>query len=166
MERTREQQEGSDPRSIGVGADIKRLRKDGSASVDELRDFVGRMHGKSPQEMMGLVNQSGLARGIAVSAGGFAAVLVVFTIIPYLWFGNASADEPTAKKGGQASAVVNAPANGDKGAAKKTGADAATGKPDPAALAKQLGIGEVEKADPNKNPLDSPKFDKLLDGLK
>jgi hypothetical protein len=163
MERTREQQGDSEPRSIGVGADMHRLRKDGSASVDELRDFVGRMHGKSPQEMMGLVGESGLARGIAASASGFAAVLVVFTIIPYLWFGNASAHEPTAKKGGQASAVVNAPTNDDKGAAKKT---AATGKPDPAALAKQIGIGEVEKADPNKNPLDSPKLDKLLDGLK
>lgn len=168
MERTREQQGGSNPRSIGVGADMQRLRKDGSASVSELRDFVGRMHGKSPQEMMGLVSQSGLARGIAMSAGGFAALLIVGTVIPYLWFGSASADEGTAKKGSKGPTVVNAPATDDNGAAKKTGADVAngTGKPDPAALAKKLGINEVSKADPDKNPLDTPKLDKLLDGLK
>jgi hypothetical protein len=147
---------------------MKRMREDGSASVSELRDFVGRMHGKSPQEMMGLVSQSGLARGIAMSAGGFAVLLIVGTLIPYLLFDNASAGEGTAKKGSKGPAVVNAPATNDNGAAKKTGADVAngTGKPDAAYLTKKLGINEVGKADPNKNPLDTPKLDKLLDGLK
>ena len=49
MERTREQQGDSEPRSIGVGADMHRLRKDGSASVDELRDFVDDGWGSGPR---------------------------------------------------------------------------------------------------------------------
>ena len=141
--------------------DVEALHANGSASLAELKDFLGNLHGKSPQEVIGIVSSSLLIQSMAAAAVATIAILAVFTLGPYLIYGPPEVKEAAAKP-------VSAPAD-TAAAAPATGAGSATGAPgevDPEAAAKAMGIDEAKSADPGTNPLDKgPDIDNLLDGV-
>lgn len=146
----------------GAYSGVTQTKADVGATADELRAFIAQSRGKSPQEVLGMIAQSGLARSIALAAALVFGLLVIMTILPYALGdrgkpgktlppvakdtkddANSSSNAQTAK---QASAANSNPPKTSKG-------DAST---DPA---KTLGISGME--DPNKTP-DDP-LDNILD---
>ena len=142
-----------------------RLKADAAASAEELRQFIARMHGKSPQEVLGAIAESGLAKGIVTSAIGAFVILVVFTVGPFL-VNKLSADTAPATTRKPQRAPAQAEPNSAQAAAQQL-ADEPEVVPEEADLEKAtdaMGIGETRTVDPDKNPLDN-KLDSLLDGI-
>jgi hypothetical protein len=146
---------------IPLPREIQSIHVNGSASLAELREFLGGLHGKSPQEVIGIVSASLLIQSMVVATLATAVILAIFTVGPYLVYG--PPQEKQAKKPA-AAAPADAPAT-DTASPPASGATATAGQPDPEKAAKALGIDETKGADPTKNPLDNPNFDKLLDKL-
>jgi hypothetical protein len=149
--------------SFGPLKDLHSVRSNGSASLGELREFLGTLHGKSPQEVIGIVSTSLLVQSMLIALAGTALILFVFTLGPYFVYGppqaKAAAKKPAAAAAPAAtSAPASTPANAESAAAT-------TSQPDVEAASKVLGIDETKPADPKKNPLDNPSLDKLLDGV-
>ncbi len=166
MESSKEHFEKQQP-VMGGFSDVKRVKQSGAASVAELREFLGKLKGRSPQEVMGIVAQSSLVKGITTATIGCVVLLLAFTVLPYLWYGGpASAGTPDTAT---ASVAVAAPATDTDTAppevTPETNATADTpGEADLARAAKAMGIDKTSEADPDKNPLDT-KLDSLLDGI-
>ncbi len=150
--------------SRGILGDVQSVKRNGVASLAELREFIGSLKGRKPQEVMGDVASNGLVQGIVTSTIGFVVILIVFTAIPFFM----AEDQPPAQK--EVTPVVASPEEqpaeqdvADQGAADQQPASegGATGDP----LLDNLGIGETKESDPEENPLDD-KFNDLLDGVK
>jgi hypothetical protein len=73
-------------------SDLKNLKGNSSATVDELRDFMKQMRGKSPAEMLGAIAQSTLVRSLIVSTVSIVALLFTLTAASYFF-----ADKETLK---------------------------------------------------------------------
>lgn len=159
----------------GIRGELQRLGTNGSASVDELRNFIGEMHGKRPEEVLGAVASSNLIQSTLIATAGIAVLLVVFTAVPYFLSGGQ--EEAAAGSGNQAATQTDAESDtadessqpaaptADDGAAQAAAGgsgDATTTSGDP--LLDNLGIGETKTAAPTENPLDK-NLDKLLDGI-
>lgn len=161
----------------GISGDISRLKTNGAATAEEMRDFLKRLKGKSPQEVLGTVAQSSLIQSVITAACGFAALIVAFTVVPFVWGKMAPAEKKGAAKPQAAAKVepaqnastanpvaTGAPVAGDPGAGSAKPASAEkTSKADEDLLDK-LGVGETKLSDPNKNPLD--RKDDLLKEIK
>jgi len=150
----------------GLTGEVSRLKANAGSTAEELREFIGQIHEKSPQEILGAVAESGLARGIAASTLGAFVLLAVFTIGPFLMNRQPADAAPTAVAGNEV--AVQAQPDQIQPTNTESQADAATaGAPAKADLEKAtnaMGIGEVKTADPDSNPLDK-KLDSLLDGV-
>lgn len=147
----------------GVRRDLRQAREGAFASAAELREFVKGLRGKSPQEVLGAVANSGLAQGVALATAGTVVLMALFTIGPYFMYPKV-APKP---------AKVEAASTPEPAATGDTVANASTEKaaPDPkdaASNAQQtldkLGESETKTADPKVNPLDN--LDDLLDTKK
>ena len=155
------------PSRPGLGSELRQLKTNGEATTGELREFLGTLRGRSPQEVLGAVAQSGLTRSIVIATIGFVVVLAVFTVVPYgyhtLWPEQAVA-AASDKDADTSQTPDEAPVNPvQPAAANPPTDDIPAGAGD---LPGKLGIGETKSADPGKNPLDSNnKIDKLLDGI-
>lgn len=142
--------------------DVETLHANGSASLAELKQFLGNLHGKSPQEVIGIVSASLLIQSMIAATFATIAILAVFTLGPYLIYGPPQAKEAAAKPAAATPAdnAAAAPATGSAAAA------GGAGEVDPEAAAKAMGIDEAKSADPSQNPLDKgPDIDNLLDGV-
>ena len=151
--------------SPAVAGRSRRLKSDAAASAEELRQFIAKMHGKSPQEVLGAVAESGLTRGIVISAIGAIAILVAFTVGPFL-LNKLSADTAPAATTKPQRAAAQAEPNSAQAAARQQSTEAQV-VPEEADLERAteaMGIGETKTADPDENPLDN-KLDSLLDGV-
>ncbi len=145
------------------------MRANGAASAAELREFLSRMRGKPPQEVLGLIAQSGLARAMFLSTLIVLALLAVTTVIPFAWNKATGGAQQAAAKGTPESRGAGQTGNEPGGAAKtdatasSTASATAAKTPDPkeAALNK-LGVGEAKKAG-NVNPLEGRADDILKD---
>jgi hypothetical protein len=146
--------------SFGPINDLRSVRSNGAASLGELREFLGTLHGKSPQEVIGIVSTSLLVQSMLIATAATIAVVFIFTVIPYLVYG--PPQEKVAKKPAAAAPAPTAPTSAAPAVAATT---PAAGQPDVEAATKALGIDETKPADPTKNPLDNPNLDKLLDGV-
>ncbi|MFP6612545.1 MAG: hypothetical protein VB835_09570 [Pirellulales bacterium] len=169
MENQAEQTGGGD-HGRGVARDFRRLKADGGATADELREFIRRMRGKSPQQMLGILAQSGLVKSILVSAAGFVVVLSALTVVPYLLKPDtaAAANSPSASKQEQNRSTSPQPAEtqaANPASSPATNAQGTPQSPDAEAAAAALGIDETKQAPPDKNPLEKD-LDNLLDGVK
>ena len=171
MGKARDHLSESAPKAGGVARDLGRLRSDGAATVAELREFLGRMRGRSAQEMLGLVAESGLTRSMLLATFLFALLLAVLTVVPYaLRDRRADASAPVAEE--KAAEVEDSARAGEaetaeqpaKPAAAAPVADAEDTGIDPERAVDVMGIGETRVADPDENPLED-KVDKLLDGI-
>lgn len=138
-------------------ADLRQIRENGGATVEELRTFLRELKGKSPQEMLGIVAASQLIRAIGVSTALVVAGMIIFTAIPYAMGG----DEETTEEASAQQPTPTAP--------PKTGPVSPPPKPDEGTVPKganlsKLGVDETKEAPPNVNPLEEKK-DGFLDGL-
>lgn len=154
-----------------VAGETRRLQTDSSAADEELREFMARMHGKSPQEALGAVAESRLTRGIVISTIGALMIIFVFTLGPYL-LNRLSADTAPApttepeRAGAQAEPNSTEAAGEEQpGEPQSTLEEAGLEKADLEKASEAMGIGETKTADPNENPLDR-ELDSLLDGAK
>jgi hypothetical protein len=64
-------------------ADLRELRGNSRATVQELQAFLRELKGKSPHEMLGVVAASHLARSLVLSTGIVVGAILLFTAIPY-----------------------------------------------------------------------------------
>ena len=163
------QRQGDSPTGIqpmaNIGHDLKNLRRNVSATADELRDFLGQMKGKSPKEMLGLVAQSTLSKGFMQSIVIFSALILVFTVIPF----TIGLFNPKEEKKVQTQESAPANVDNDKNNPATTATDP-EGNPVPTGetgnpVIDTLGIGETKEAPKAVNPLDDTGND-LFDELK
>lgn len=151
----------------GLRGDLHRARAGAFATTAELREFVHNLRGKSPQEVLGAVANSGLAQGVGLATFGTIILMGVFTVLPYFIYGGkaAAAAALTAKK---AAAAAPAPESTAEAAAKTTDDKAAPASKNASSNAQQtldkMGESETKQADPKVNPLDN--LDDLLDTKK
>jgi hypothetical protein len=149
--------ETNKPRAAGFGPlkDLQNLQQNGSASLAELKEFLGRLQGKSPQEVVGLVSTSLMVQSMIIATIGTVAILAVFTIGPYMVYGAPKVKE---KAKPPVAAAPAAPAASETAKTDDADVDNKT------KAVQKMGIDETKTADPTKNPLD--KVDNLLEGLK
>ena len=77
MEKARDHLSENQPRAGGIARDLDRLKSDAGATAAEIREFLGQMRGRSPQEMIGLVAESGLTRSMFLATFLFVLSLAV-----------------------------------------------------------------------------------------
>lgn len=141
-----------------VQGDMHRLKTNGAEAAAELAEFLKKMRGKSPQEMLGIVAQSGLAQGVIQATVWTVILMGVLTVVPY---GMAKAFPP-------AKPVAEAePAKGPAKAAPKGEENAEPAATDPASKAakalKKMGEDDTKASSPAFNPLENSKDDLLKD---
>lgn len=170
MEQTRDEVERVKSQAkhpVGAVRDMQNLGANTSASVDELREFVAGLKGRSPQEVLGIVAQNSLFQGVTQATIGCVAVLAVLTVGPWFFSEKPAEAEDleivAASTADDSQPAAEATTGETEVAATDTG-DAANA--DPASAAAAMGIDEVKDADAESNPLDTDsKLDSLLDGL-
>ena len=163
------------PAPFGIGRDLDRLKTGGAATAAELREFLGQMRGKRPQEVLGLVAGSGLAKSMLTATLGCLVLMAALTVIPYFLYHRGP--KPAAKAAPKAAAAQAVPAKtaAAQPDAPKTDQAAKTAKaPAPESTSappahveraiKAMGMDETKLADPKKNPLEK-SLDKLLDKI-
>lgn len=131
-------------------ADLRELRDNSRATVGEIQAFLRELKGKSPQEMLGVVAQSGLFRSLVLSTGLVVGGILLFTAIPY-FMGSDEKPAPVSEPPIPVEAPLETP---------KTLEPAAEPAPDPLS---KLGVGEELSAPPNTNPLENKGDDFLKD---
>ena len=148
----------------GITGDIRSVKHNGAASITELREFIGSLKGRKPQEAMEIASSNGLIRGLMISTIGFLVVLFVFTAIPFYLH----EDEVVTQQGitpPSSNALDAQESNSAADAGTQVGTDSSQ---NPTAqgeeLLDKLQVGETKTADPDANPLDS-QFNDLLDGI-
>ena len=167
MEKTREQADEVQPRQSGPARDVAQLKRGAAASIEELREFVANLKGRSPKEVLGIVASSALTKGIVQATVGSAILLVVLTVIPYAMGDGKRQEQIVAKVKADAEAAKASVAKQEAAeaeAAKKTeDAGTATGdsaQANQAKAANAMGIDKVKN--PDANPLDQ-QLNNLLD---
>jgi hypothetical protein len=133
-------------------ADLRELRDNSRATVQEIQSFLRELKGKGPKEMLGVVAASNLFRSIIISTSLVAGAILLFTAIPYF-----AGDD--GKKAQTRAPVV------EKQAPPKV-VETVTEKVAPASAAdslSSLGVGEELSAPPNTNPLENKGDDFLKD---
>jgi hypothetical protein len=142
--------------------DMENVKQNGAASLEELKEFLGKLQGRSPQEVVGIVSASMLIQSMVISTIGALAVLAIFTVGPYLVYGPPQ-EKKLATPPPPTVAPEPAPAAATAGAEQgKTGELSAEDK---SKAMSKLGIDETKTADPNSNPLEK-NLDNLLDNVK
>ena len=147
----------------GILGDVQSVRHNGVASLTELREFIGSLKGRKPQEVMGDVASNGLVQGVLLSTVGFVVILLVFTVIPFFM-----ADEESVAQKEDSSTVTTASEETPQQQEETQETDQQTPAPEEGpgdAVLDNLGIGETKDANPDENPL-GDKFNDLLEGVK
>ena len=138
-------------------SDLKNLKGNSSATVDELRDFMKQMRGKSPAEMLGAIAQSTLVRSLIVSTVSIVALLFTLTAASYFF-----ADKETLKVPVKSADQKLMEPNGKQDASKSPGNPISMPAVNPPDV---LGVNSEETGKPAEvNPFDNN--DDPLNGLK
>ena len=148
---------------MGISKDINRLKANGSAVAGELNEFLGQMRGKPPQEVLGVIAQSGLTQGIVMATAATFVLMAVFTVVPYFYtMAFAAAQVKNLEK---IAATGSNSVESDDTPTKTQEPAISEADPDLAGAADKMGINETRESDPGVNPLEG-KMDNLLDDLK
>ena len=161
-----------------LGKDVRNIKENLAFTAGDLSKFLKEMQGKSPKEMLGMVAQSTLFKGMLSSSLLFATLIFIFTAIPFtINLLNPPEEEEQAQTEGTSEDGDTADTDGS---GEPTGEDGTEGTGEPAVDADgnpipggssgndvidTLGIGETKVTAPNVNPLDD-STDDLLDDLK
>ena len=138
-------------------------------SGTDARGLADQVRGNSPDEVLGAMNQASLTQGIVMASAVTVVLLAVLTIGPYL-LGSGSQKKKGTKPAAAAQNKEQTPAAAQDAADGNAAAgdDSATAKAgaggDPKAKAlKNLGVDDVKKSDPKKNPFENSADDLLKD---
>ena len=172
MEHTREHLEQQPKPSRGVAGDVQRLKSGVSSSAEELREFISNFKGRSPQEFLGAVSETGLFQGVLQATFGCLVLLTVLTVGPWLLKSDEVEATAASTDSSATAAASTAEASSESEAATadtavadtQPASDDAPTQGDAAQAARAMKIDETITSDPDKNPLDG-NLDKLLDGL-
>lgn len=139
-------------------ADLRELKTNTNATVQEIQEFLRQLKGKSPQEMLGVVASSQLIRATILSCILVAGAIFALTAIPYFLGG----DESPPSEAPAVAVTPAAPAPEPTPAAPTpTPTETNTGgTPSPI---EPLGVNETKTAPSNSNPLEDKKDDFLKD---
>lgn len=167
LESTQQRAEKVTSPLTSAAGDVRRMKSAGSASVQELREFLHNHRGKSSQELLGELGKSSLLQAMVKSTVGCLALMALMTVVPFYTQG-----EPQPKKSKSAQKAT-APANTAAAPAANTATNNAaattnSGLPDGVDLdkaKKTLGLDETKAAPANVNPREKD-LDNLLDGVK
>ena len=141
-------------------ADLRELKSNSSATVQELQEFLGQLRGKSPQEMLGIVTSSQLVRATGLSIVIVTSLILLFTAIPYFFGDNKTVElEGTVSQPAPTQPAATQPAAQPTEQPPATPTDPSN---KPVELA-PLGVNEELPAPPNVNPLEDKKDDFLKD---
>jgi hypothetical protein len=135
--------------------DLRSASSNGAASLSELKEFLGSLQGRSPQEVIGIVSSSLLIQSLGLSAVVVAALLALFTVVPYALYGAPKPKEVASKPAAAAATPTPSADAPPATPAAETG-------PNAAQAAKALGIDEVKGTKAEDRP---PDIDNLLDGI-
>ena len=143
---------------VSTKADLRQMKENSRATVEELQAFLRELKGKSPQEMLGLVAASHLVRSCVFATGLVAAGIALGTALPYAFGGKESPAKPTPLTAGT---IEPSPAPTNPPEPVKPGPEEVS-KPadDPLST---LGVGEERTAPPDENPLEHKEDDFLKD---
>lgn len=168
MDETRKQLEQPPATSTGLAADMKRMKSDASSTAEEVRDFIANLKGRSPQEVLGAVSESGLVQATIQATFGCMVVLVICTVAP--WALNSdeaaavAAEAETAAAPPEVSEDTTAEPSTETASPDSSAGGDGSEETDTARAAAAMKIDETVITDPKSNPLDG-NLDKLLDGL-
>ena len=124
-------------------ADLREIKANSSATVQELQLFLRELKGKSPPEMLGIVASSQLIRAIILSVILVIVAIFALTAIPY-FLGNKETPDP--EQPIVTNSVTPAP---EPKEAKPT-----PNQTKPAEPLAPLGVNEKKTAPENVNPLE------------
>ena len=79
------------PSALDVSGDFRNLRTHGTASLGELKEFLGKLRRKSPQEVIGIVSSSLLIQSVFIATAITIVFMAVFTVGPYFIWGSSKA---------------------------------------------------------------------------
>lgn len=133
-------------------ADLRELRSNSQATVQEIQAFLRELKGKSPQEMLGAVATNSLFRALVISTAISVGGILLFTAIPYF-----TADE---KPGKPAEESIPSKEQPKPEAVPEIPVPEAPPEPDPLS---KLGVGDEIAAPPGTNPLEDKGDDFLKD---
>ena len=148
---------------------MQRLKSDAGQTAEEVRDFIANLKGRSPQEVLGAVSESGLVQATVQATFGCVVLLAALTVVPWAMKSDepvvAAESEPPASE----STVEVSDASATEPAAEVASMESQPGNESPsnsdaARAAAAMKIDETVVTDPKTNPLDG-NLDKLLDGL-
>jgi hypothetical protein len=153
------------PNSPRAAGKVQRFTANTSASAAEMTEFLTKMRGKNPQEVLGMVAASSLVRSTGVALGVTVALMLLLTLIP-AW---TASDKPVAPQQGAGAttpanqANVKQGQNSDKSNNATAKNPASNGSkdskaiknPNKADVADKLGINGAKDPDKSANPLDS-----------
>ncbi len=153
MDKTREQAEPQITPGKGLRGDMERLKTNSAATAEELREFVSGLKGRSPQDVLGIVSETGLFKGVVQATVGCIVLLAALTVIPW----TLADDQPETKTAEAAAPAEENTAETDSEATPATETETAAtgGEVNPAAAVKAMGEDEVKPADAPTDPLDN-----------
>ena len=168
MDQTRDQLEKPPATSTGIAADVKRLKSDTASTAEEVREFIANLKGRSPQEVLGAVSESGLVQATVQATFGCLVVLVACTVLPWALKSDesvvAAETEPATTAAAEASENATTDPQSETASANAQSGNGSPSSSDAARAASAMKIDETVVTDPKSNPLDG-NLDKLLDGL-
>ena len=132
--------------------------------VEELRSFLVERNQRTPQEAIGIEDSSGLLSSLVASTIGFVVLVGLLTTIAFF----TPSDKTTASTEPPAAATDDQPEAENNPQQATTESQDNTNAPvaNPDEVLDKLNIGDTKVADPDTNPLDNPKLNRLLDGDK
>lgn len=150
--------------------DVRKLRTNSAASAAEMMEWLHKMQGKSPREVLGSVANSGLFKSVIQAT--FLIALIVFGWTAAVWGWESFRGEQSESVAGEETPASPAkakqenpePAVPDNVANPNTAEMPDLDLNSKQKVADKLGIGETKTAPANANPLDSGDDD-LLKGL-
>ena len=137
-------------------ADLRELKSNTNATVQEIQEFLRQLKGKSPQEMLGVVATSQLIRATILSCILVGGAIFALTAIPYFLGGEESPPS-------EAPAVAATPADPAPQPTPPVPPPAETNTGETPSPIEPLGVNETKTAPANSNPLEDKKDNFLKD---
>ena len=149
--------------------DIRKLKQNSQATASEIHEFLAKMRGKSPVEVLGAVANSNLGKSFLQAGIGVAVLVLVLTVIPWaMSLAGGEGKDEVAETNPAVSEVEKAAPEATAKDEAKPEESAAPIEIDPVdpnrAAADKMGVTEEKTAPLNVNPLEGSNDD-LLKGL-
>lgn len=160
MESTQKRAEQAATPLKSAAGDVRRMKAAGSASVQELKDFLRQHRGKSSQELLGELGKTSLFQAMVKSTVGCLVLMAVLTLVPF--FASGEPQPKTAKVKPVPAATPAVPAAAAAATTETTGVPQGV---DVERAQKVLGLDETKAAPADVNPREKD-LDNLLDGVK